>query len=58
MAVLEVLYQKGSIDVSYDYNSYNSEPDPSMILVKDKVLAYFLDNCFGYSGGSQNIYDI
>ena len=58
MAVLEVLYEKGSIDVGYDYNSYNSEPDPSMILVKDKVLAYFLDNRFRYSGGSQNIYDI
>lgn len=58
MAVLEVLYQKGSIDIGYDDNSYNSEPDPSMILVKDKVLAYFLDNRFRYSGGSQNIYDI
>ena len=58
MAVLEVLYQKGSIDVGYDYNGYNSEPDPGMILVKDEVLAYFLDNRFRYSGGSQNIYDI
>lgn len=53
MAVLEVLYQKGSIDVGYDYNSYNSEPDPSMMLVKDKVLAYFLNNRFRYSSGSQ-----
>ena len=58
MAVFEVLYEKGSIDVGCDYNGYNSEPDPSMILVKDKVLAYFLDNRFRYSGGSQNIYDI
>ncbi len=58
MAVLEVLYQKGSIDVGYGNNGYNSEPDPSMILVKDKVLTYFLDNRFRYSGGSQNIYDI
>ena len=53
MAVLEILYQKGSIDIGY----YN-EPDPSMILVKDKVLEYFLDNRFRYSGGSRNIYDI
>ena len=58
MAVLEVLYQKGSIDVGYDNNGYNSEPDPSTIYVKDKVLSYFLDNRFRYSGGSQNIYDI
>ena len=26
--------------------------------MKDKVLSYFLDNRFRYSGGSQNIYDI
>ena len=26
--------------------------------MKDKVIAYFLDNRFRYSGGSQNIYDI
>lgn len=58
MAVLEVLYQKGSINVGYDNNGYNSEPDPSTIYVRDKVLAYFLDNRFRYSGGSQNIYDI
>lgn len=58
MAVLEVLYQKGSIDVGYDNNGFNSEPDPSTIYVKDKVIAYFLDNRFRYSGGSQNIYDI
>ncbi len=58
MVVLEVLYQKGSIDVGYDNNGYNSEPDPSTIYVRDKVLAYFLDNRFRYSGGSQNIYDI
>lgn len=58
MAVLEVLYQKGSIDVGYDNNGYNSEPDPSTIYVRDKVLAYFLDNRFRYSGGSQSIYDI
>lgn len=58
MAVLEVLYQKGAIEVGYDNNGYNSEPDPSTIDVRDKVLAYFLDNRFRYSGGSQNIYDI
>lgn len=58
MAVLEVLYQKESIDVGYDNNGYNSEPDPSTIYVRDKVLAYFLDNRFRYSGGSKNIYDI
>lgn len=58
MAVLDILYQKGSIDVGYDNNGYNSEPDPSTIYVRDKVLAYFLDNRFRYSGGSQNIYDI
>lgn len=58
MAVLEVLYQKGSIEVGYDNNGFNSEPDPSTIYVKDKVIAYFLDNRFRYSGGSQNIYDI
>ena len=58
MAVLEVLYQKGSINVGYDNNGYNSEPDPSTIYVRDQVLAYFLDNRFRYSGGSQNIYDI
>ena len=58
MAVLEVLYQKGSIEVGYDNNGFNSEPDPSTIYVKDNVIAYFLDNRFRYSGGSQNIYDI
>ena len=58
VAVLEVLYQKGSINVGYDNNGYNSEPDPSTIYVRDQVLAYFLDNRFRYSGGSQNIYDI
>lgn len=58
MAVLEVLYQKGSIEVGYVNNGFNSEPDPSTIYVKDKVIAYFLDNRFRYSGGSQNIYDI
>lgn len=58
MAVLEVLYQKGSVNIGYYNNGYDSEPDPSTIYVKDKVLAYFLDNRFRYSGGSQNIYDI
>lgn len=58
MAVLEVLYQKGSIEVGYDNNGFNSEPDPSTIYVKDKVIAYFLDNRFRYNDGSQNIYDI
>ena len=58
MAVLETLYQKGSIDVGYDNNSYNGGSDPSTIYVKDKVLVYFLENRFRYIGGSQNIYDI
>ena len=58
MAVLEVLYQKDSVNIGYYNNGYDSEPDPSMIYVKDKVLSYFLDNRFRYSGGSQNIYDI
>lgn len=58
MAVLEVLYQKGSIEAGYNNNGFNSEPDPSTIYVKDKVIAYFLDNRFRYNGGSQNIYDI
>ena len=58
MAVLEVLYQKGSIEAGYDNNGYNSEPDPGTIDVRDKALAYFLENRFRYSGGSQNIYDI
>ena len=58
MAVLEVLYQKGSVNIGYYNNGYDSEPDPSTIYVKDKVLSYFLDNRFRYSGGSQNIYDI
>ena len=58
MTMLEILYQKGSIEVGYDNHGYNSEPDPSTICVKDKVLAYFLDNRFRYSDGSQNIYDI
>ena len=53
MAVLDILFQTGSIDIGYYY-----VPDPSMILVKDKVLEYFLDNRFRYSGGSRNIYDI
>ena len=58
MAVLEVLYQKGSVNIGYYNNGYDNEPDPSAIYVKDKVLSYFLDNRFRYSGGSQNIYDI
>lgn len=58
MAVLEVLYQKQSVDVGFDMNGYNNDPDPDMILVKDKVLAYFLDNRFRYSEGSRDIYEI
>ena len=58
MAVLEVLYQKQSVDVGFDMNSYNNDPDPDMILVKDKVLSYFLDNRFRYSESSRDIYKI
>lgn len=58
MAVLEVLYQKESIDVGYDMNGYNNELDPNTILVRDKILAYFLDNRLRYNGGSRDIYDI
>lgn len=58
MAVLEVLYQKQSVDVGFDMNGYNNDPDPDMILVKDKVLAYFLDNRFRYNESSRDIYEI
>lgn len=37
MAVLEVLYQKGSVNIGYYNNGYDSEPDPSTIYVKDKA---------------------
>lgn len=58
MAVLEVLYQKRFVDVGFDMNGYNNDPDPDMILVKDKVLSYFLDNRFRYSESSRDIYEI
>lgn len=58
MSVLELLYRKGCLEVGYEPNGYNSEPDPGIVRVKDKVLWYFLDNRFRYSGGSRNIYDI
>ena len=58
MAVLELLHKKGCLEVGYEPNTYNAEPDPGIIWVKDQVLLYFLNNRLRYSGGSRNIYDI
>ncbi len=58
MSVLELLYKKGCLEVGYEPNGYNPEPDPGIMWVKDKVLRYFLDNRLRYSGGSRNIYNI
>ena len=58
MAVLDVLYKKGSIEIGYDYNGYNGELDPSQIIIKDKALRYFADNRSRYYGGSVDIYNI
>lgn len=58
MAVLDVLYKKGSIEMGYDYNGYNGELDPSLIVIKDKALRYFADNRSRYYGGSTDIYNI
>lgn len=58
MAVLDVLYRKGSIEVGVDYNGYNGEPDPTQIVFKDRVLKYFADNRYRFYGGSMDIYNI
>lgn len=58
MAVLELLHRKGCLEVGYEPNGYNTEPEPGIIWVKDQVLRYFLDNRLRYSEGSRNIYDI
>lgn len=58
MAVLDVLYRKGSIEVGFDYNGYNGEPDSSLIVIKDGALRYFAENRLRYYGGSTDIYNI
>ena len=58
MAVLDVLYRKGSIEVGFDYNGYNGEPDASQIVIKDRALRYFAENRLRYYGGSTDIYNI
>lgn len=40
MAVIDKLYENGTIQMGYDYNSYGNESDPGMLLVQDKILLF------------------
>lgn len=50
LAVIDKLYENGTIQTGYDYNSYGNETDPGTLLVQDKILLFLLegmDKLFG-----------
>lgn len=55
MAVIDKLYENGTIQVGYDYNSYGNESDPGMLLVQDKILLFLLEGMDKLSGDNADI---
>lgn len=55
MAVIDKLYENGTIQMGYDYNSYGNESDPGMLLVQDKILLFLLEGMDKLSGGNADI---
>ena len=55
MAVIDKLYENGTIQMGYDYNSYGNESDPGMLLVQDKILLFLLEGMDKLSGDNADI---
>lgn len=55
MAVIDKLYENGTIQMGYDYNSYRNESDPGMLLVQDKILLFLLEGMDKLSGDNADI---
>lgn len=58
MAVIDTLYENGTIQTGCDYNSYGNESDPGMILVQDRVLLFLLQGRDKLSGGNADISEL
>lgn len=58
MAVIDKLYENGTIQMGYDYNSYGNESDPGMLLVQDKILLFLLEGMDKLSGDNADISDL
>ena len=55
LAVIDKLYENGTIQMGYDYNSYGNESDPGMLLVQDKILLFLLVAMEKVSGNNVDI---
>lgn len=55
MAVIDKLYENGTIQMGYDYNSYGNESYPGMLLVQDKILLFLLEGMDKLSGDNADI---
>ena len=55
MAVIDKLYENGTIQMGYDYTSYGNESDPGMLLVQDKILLFLLEGMDKLSGDNADI---
>ena len=55
MAVIDKLYENGTIQMGYDYNSYGNESDPGMLLIQDKILLFLLEGMDKLSGDNADI---
>lgn len=55
LAVIDKLYENGTIQMGYDYNSYGNESDPGMLLVQDKILLFLLAGMEKVSGDNADI---
>lgn len=55
LAVIDKLYENGTIQMGYDYNSYGNESDPGMLLVQDQILIFLLNAMDRVSGDNTDI---
>lgn len=55
MAVIDKLYENGTIQMGYDYNSYANESDLGKLLVQDKILLFLLEGMDKLSGDNADI---
>lgn len=55
LAVINRLYENGTIQTGYDYNGYGNELDPSLLMVQDKVLQFLLESMNTLSGDNADI---
>lgn len=55
LAVIDRLYENGTIRTGYDSNGYGNEPDPGILLVQDKILLFLLEGMDSVSGNNADI---